>query len=256
MSDGFVVYDRRGPVVVIRLNRPDRMNSLSHALVAELDLAWRRFVEDEEARVAIYTGTGRAFCAGMDIKEAAQPSRVRSFPEPPLTIFHAGAVTKPVVAAVNGYAVGGGCFDVMRCDLRIAAASATFQLAEVTRSVLPHPLIEGIAGALPDCVVTELGLGRRLTARRAYEIGLVNEVVEANELLQVAQETASEIAGLPPLAVKAVLEGLRKARQAARSSTALHEWQRRATRELAASQDYREALAAFIEKRDPVYEGR
>jgi enoyl-CoA hydratase/carnithine racemase len=253
----FVAYEQDGPVVTIRLDRPERMNSLSRALVAGLDAAWRRFAADDAARVAIYTGTGKAFCAGMDVKEAAaaEPEDVR-VPEPALTVFHAGEVRKPVIAAVNGYAIGGGFFDVLRCDLRIAAESAVFQLAEALRSVLPHPLINGIAGALPDCLVTELGLGRRIGARRAYEMGLVNRVVPDESLPAEARRTAEEIAALPPLAVEAILDGLRRARRLGPDAAELRRWQEVTTRKLLASRDYREALSSFLEKRTPNYEGR
>jgi enoyl-CoA hydratase/carnithine racemase len=254
----FVAYEQDGAVVTIRLDRPERMNSLSAALVRELDEAWRRFAADDEARVAIYTGTGKAFCAGMDVKEAAAtaPEDVR-VPEPPLTVFHAGDVAKPVVAAVNGYAIGGGFFDVLRCDLRVAAESAVFQLAEVMRSVMPHPLINGIAGAVPDCLVTELGLGRRISARRAHEIGIVNRVVPDEELMPEAHAMAREIAELPPLAVAAVLTGLRRSRSQRRDDDgALQRWQEETTRTLLASEDYQEALASFLEKRPPTYRGR
>jgi enoyl-CoA hydratase/carnithine racemase len=257
MTLEFVVYEQQGGVVTIRLNRPERMNSLSRALIEDLEAAWQRFAADDEARVAIYTGTGKAFCAGMDVKEAAaaDPNTVR-IPEPPLTTFHAGEMRKPVIAAVNGYAIGGGFFDVLRCDLRIAGEGAVFQLAEVMRSVMPHPLVNGIAGALPDCLVTELALGARITAQRAYEMGLLNGVVPDAELLEAATELADTIASLPPLAVEAALEGLRRARALRPDDEGLRRWQEDATRRLLGSEDYREALASFLEKRPPTYKGR
>ncbi len=257
MTLEFVVYEQDGGVVTIRLNRPDRMNSLSRDMVRDLETVWQRFTADDRARVAIYTGTGRAFCAGMDVKEAvsADPSTIR-IPEPPLTTFHAGDVRKPVIAAVNGYAIGGGFFDVLRCDLRIAGESAIFQLAEVMRSVMPHPLVNGIAGALPDCLVTELALGARVTAQRAYEMGLINRVVPDDALLDAATEMAETIAALPPLAVEAALEGLRRSRALRPDDSELQRWQETSTRRLLESDDYREALTSFLEKRPPTYEGR
>jgi len=252
----FVVYEQSGPVVTIRLNRPERMNSLNKALVSELEAAWKTFASDAGALVAIYTGTGKAFCAGMDIKEAASAATLDvQTPEPPLTSFHAGEVVKPVIAAVNGYAIGGGFFDVLRCDLRVAAESATFQLAEVARSVLPHPLIEGIAGGLPDCLVVELGLGRRIGAQRAYEMGLINRVVADEQLIQEATSIAAEIAALPPLAVASTIAGLRRSRALSTDDNELRAWQQVETRKLIASEDYQEALAAFLEKRQPTYKG-
>jgi enoyl-CoA hydratase/carnithine racemase len=193
----------------------------------------------------------------MDVKEAlaADPSTIR-IPEPPLTMFHAGDVRKPVIAAVNGYAIGGGFFDVLRCDLRIAGESAVFQLAEVMRSVMPHPLINGIAGALPDCLVTELALGERLTAQRAYELGLVNRVVADEVLQHAAKEMAETVAALPPLAVEAALEGLRRSRALRPDDSELRRWQQASTRGLLASDDYREALTSFLEKRPPTYKGK
>lgn len=252
----FVEYERDNAIVTIRLNRPDRMNALGRALVAELDAAWHEFVADSDARIAIYTGSGKAFCAGMDVKEAAElDHEAVMFPEPPLTRFHAGDISKPVIAAVNGYAIGGGFFDVLRCDLRLAAESAVFQLAEVQRSVLPHPLIEGLAGGLPECLVTELGLGARIDAARAYMMGLVNRVVPDSDLMTEARALADGIAALPPLAVGLTLEGLRRARPRA-SSHGLRDWQAAATRQLRESADFEEALSSFLEKREPVYRGR
>ena len=252
----FVEYQSRGAIATIRLNRPERMNSLSRDLVRDLEAAWRAFVSSPDARVAILTGTGKAFCAGMDVKEAVRidPEDVR-IPEPPLTIFHAGLVTKPVIAAVNGYAIGGGFFDVMRCDLRIAAESAVFQFAEAARSVLPHALIDGIAGSIPDCLIAELGLGKRIDARRAYEIGLLNRVVPDEALIDAATEMAAEIAVLPPLAVESIVVGLRKARQLRSDDAELRRWQAETTTMLLRSDDYQEALASFLEKRPPVYKG-
>jgi enoyl-CoA hydratase/carnithine racemase len=252
----FVDYEKTGHVVTIRLNRPERRNSLGTELVRDLDEAWRAFASDADARVAIYTGAGTAFCAGMDVKDAAAQNGPAGFPEPPLTIFHAGEVSKPVIAAVNGFAIGGGFFDVMRCDLRIAAESAVLQLAEVLRSVMPHPLLAGIAGGIPDCLVTELALGRRITARRAYEIGLLNSVVDDAELIGEATRTAEEIAALPPLAVEGVVVGLRRARALRPDDEGLQSWQAEITARLRESDDQREALQSFLEKRPPRYAGR
>jgi enoyl-CoA hydratase/carnithine racemase len=131
-----------------------------------------------------------------------------------------------------------------------------FQLAEVLRSVMPHPLLDGIAGALPDCLVTELALGRRIDARRAYEIGLLNAVVDDGELMTEATARAEEIGRLPPLAVEAVVAGLRRSRAIRPDASELRRWQEQITERLRASEDQREALASFLEKRPPRYEGR
>jgi enoyl-CoA hydratase/carnithine racemase len=257
VSYEFVQYEKTHRVVTIRLNRPQRRNSLGWELVRDLDAAWRCFADDDDALVAIYTGTGVAFCSGMDIKEAANEGRAGpDAPEAePLTIFHAGLVPKPVIAAVNGFAVGGGFFDVLRCDLRLAAESASFQLAEVLRCVLPRPLIEGIAGALPQCLVTELALGWRIDAARAFEMGLINAVVSDDQLMARAHLAAQEVASLSPLAVMSTLEGLRRARAAQRLDPALVRWEAEAASELLASSDHAEAVSAFLEKREPVYGG-
>jgi enoyl-CoA hydratase/carnithine racemase len=252
----FVDYDKVDHIVTITLNRPERMNSLSAELLRDLDSAWTAFFADDDAFVAIYTGTGRAFCAGKDLKEAAEAAaRGVILPASPRLAFNTPEQAKPVICAVNGYAMGGGFLDVLKCDLRVAADSAEFQLAEVPRGVLPGPILEGLAGSLPDCLTTELALGGRITARRAYEMGLLNRVVPDGQLMSIARDYASRIARLPPLTVRLTVEALRRGRLTT-APVVDPAWRSAADKALANSSDTKEAILAFTEKRNPVYTGK
>jgi enoyl-CoA hydratase/carnithine racemase len=256
MSREFVEYEKDGHTAIITLNRPERMNALGAELLRDLHDVWHEFESDDDIFVAIYTGTGKAFCSGKDIKEAAGSSPIPAPLE--FSPLASGAGSKPVIAAVNGFAMGGGFMDVLRCDLRIAVEGAQFEFSEVARSVLPHPVFRGITGVLPDALVTELALGSRLTAARLYEIGLLNRVVPADALMAEARQLADRILALPPLAVKFTLEGLRLTRQVGSDEREhrIEAWERNADAVLQGSTDAREAMQSFLERRPPVYRGR
>ncbi len=256
MSYQFVDYEKEGHIAVIRMNRPERLNSQSQDMVRDLNAAWRRFMDDEEAWVAIYTGTGRSFCTGMDIKEAAEAAARGEKRLPAANLLDAGEVTKPVIGAINGFALGGGFLWTMLCDLRIAAESATFQIAEVLRSRVPTFLVRGLVDVFPHCQAVELGLGKKIDARKACELGLLNRVVPDSELMPAAMETAGEILELPPLAVRSVVEGVRKLRKSRMVGAEVEKWIASTQDELLATEDYAESLNSFVEKRKPVYRGR
>jgi len=256
MNYEFVDYEKKGRIAIIRMNRPDRLNSMSRGMVRDLNQAWRRYMGDEDAWVAIYTGTGRAFCSGMDVKEAAESAEKGQKPSPPTTPLDTGEVTKPVIAAINGFALGGGFFWSMKCDLRIAAESAVLQIAEVLRSRLPTILLRGLVDVFPHCLAMELGMGKRISARRAYEMGLLNKVVPDAEVMTEATKMAEEILELPPLAVRYTLEGLRNMRKARSVDGEVEKWMDRTLEKLLATEDYAESVKSFVEKRKPVYKGR
>lgn len=253
-----VGYEQRGHVALITMNRPERLNALSAGLMADLDRCFRRFLDDDDAWVAILTGEGRAFSTGMDIKErlADGPPQHSDIPYWGDNLFWDERVDKPTIAAVRGYAYGGGFFFATRCDLRIAARSARFQVTEPVRG--------GIAGYelqlhenLPYAVAAELSAGVTYTAARAYEVGLVNAVVPDDHLLDAAWAMAEGMCAIPPLAVHHNLRLLRDIRRGrsqlphATVGEARHAWD-----VLNGSEDTRESFLSFVEKRPPSYHRR
>ncbi|MFH1091217.1 MAG: enoyl-CoA hydratase/isomerase family protein, partial [Pseudomonadota bacterium] len=190
----YMDYEVTEHVALMTFNRPERLNAAGQQMFADLSEALLRFEADGEARVAILTGKGRAFCAGADLKELGERGAIKH-PHRRRDWFGFAKVSKPVIAAINGFAYGGGFFNAIFCDIRIAAESATFSIAEINRGrfgsvhVIPQ---QGI----PYCILMELGLGEVLTARRACQAGLVNFVVPDGDLLPAAQAMARRIAGL------------------------------------------------------------
>ena len=166
-----VETERHGQILVVRMNRPERLNALNHELRTLLAETWTAFRHDNELEVAIFTGAGRAFCAGEDMKESLQngaPGGRRPAIEDP---FMSGALEKPVIAAVNGFAMGGGFMLVERTDLRVAVRGAIFEVSEAKRWLLGG-YNHGHLANLPFPIAMEMALGFRFTAERFYELGL------------------------------------------------------------------------------------
>ncbi len=257
-----VEYRKEGAVAIITLNRPDKLNALSPVMARGLAQAWIDFQADEDARVAILTGTGRAFCAGIDVQDRQQRAEAgipgtalfaHDLPDLYLRPHEWGltGVTKPVIAAANGLATGIGFHLLIAADLRVAAEEATFGLAEVSVGLVGA---EGRVAAqrLPLAITMELALtGDFITAQRAYEVGLVNRVVPGHRLLEEALALAQRLLRHAPKALAynklAVLKAARPPNEAAELLT--HAF----NKELFGSEDHREALAAFLEKRPPRY---
>jgi enoyl-CoA hydratase/carnithine racemase len=258
----FIRYQVAGRIAVITINRPDVLNAIHPPASAELKDAWRRVREDRNVWVAILTGAGdRAFCAGMDLKwAAAHADERRRSSAPDLTVHFGGLVDapdrfdlwKPVIAAVNGVAAGGGCELALACDIVVAAEHARFGQPEVKRG-----LIAGAGGVhrLPRAIPLKIAMGllltgRLITAQEAHRWGLVNEVVPAGEALAAARRWAEEILEASPLAVQATkqaaLLGLERP-----LADALDERHYPAVARLRASEDPVEGPLAFAEKRPP-----
>ncbi len=211
------LYERDGHVSTITYNRPDVLNAIDAQMRRDLNAAWQRFVEDEDAWVAIVTGAGRAFCAGVDLKNPA--GAVGTWPgtfweTPTINSFESGLeVWKPTIAAVNGPCIGYGLTGVLACDFVIASDRATFAFPEVT---IGSPTIVG-AIRLPPKVgwanAMELLLtGDPVDAERAKEIGLVWRVVPHDDLMKEAQTLATRLCQGAPLAVRATKEVAYRAR--------------------------------------------
>ena len=174
--------ERHGQVLVVRMNRPERLNALNHELRVALAQTWTEFRHDTGLEVAILTGTGRAFCAGEDMKETLAnntPGGRRLEIEDP---FATGALEKPVIAAVNGFAMGGGFMLVERTDLRVAARGAVFEVSEAKRWLLGG-YDHGHLANLPYPIAMEMALGFRFTAERFHQLGFINRIVEPDRVI-------------------------------------------------------------------------
>src|SRR5712671_1663822 len=177
-----VETERHGQVLVVRMNRPERLNALSHEMRTELAKTWVEFRHSKELEVAIFTGSGRGFCAGEDMKESlatGKPGGTRpTLPDP----FMDGTLEKPVIAAVNGFAMGGGFMLVERADLRVAVPEAVFEVSEAKRWLLGG-YNHGHIANVPYPIAMEMALGFRFTAERSYEIGFLNRLTEPDQLM-------------------------------------------------------------------------
>jgi enoyl-CoA hydratase/carnithine racemase len=244
----YVEYKKKGHIVTITLNRPERLNALGKEVTDEIVDACKKVDSDKEARVAIITGTGRAFCAGNDVREMHE---VGGPPNPVHAAYIVAEVTKPVIAAVNGFALGGGCWMTIACDIRIAVKSATFGMPEIRRAIPLGPerfLIQQI----PLCIINEMiFLGEQITAQRAYEVGLINKVVGEGDLMAEAVKTAEKIADLSPWAIQ-----INKKAKIKASSLSKETFDEEQHRRIIARQadDFKEAVKAFAEKRKPIFE--
>ena len=245
-------------VLVITLDRPDALNALSQQLVAELNKALR-LARADAVRGVVITGAGeKAFAAGADISEFAgmEPLDAHRFAARGQAVFNnIESFPKPVVAAVNGYALGGGCELAMTCHLRVAAETAQFGQPEVQLG-----LIAGYGGTqrLPRLVgrgiATEMLLtGERISAQRAYEVGLVNRVVPAADVVETARQMVLTIASKAPVAVAMTLQAVRASDlplpQGLQQEAALFA-------QCAATEDFAEGVMAFLNRETPSFTGR
>ena len=246
-----VETERHGQVLVVRMNRPERLNALSTEMRAELARAWIGFRHDKELEVAIFTGTGRGFCAGEDMKESLQRGVAGGQKPAEEDPFMSGALEKPVIAAVNGFAMGGGFMLVERTDLRLAVREAVFEVSEAKRWLLGG-YNHGHIANVPYPIAMEMALGFRFTAQRFYEIGFLNRLVEADQLMPEAFKMAEHLLTLPPASRVNTVHMMRQMRPAPgpdmlKLATSLHEH--------GAKSDLMESRAAFAEKRKPNFKG-
>ena len=257
MTYQHLIVETKGRVGVIRLNRPPALNALNAALMSELATAVDGFEADADIGCMVITGSDKAFAAGADIKEMATKSYMDAFMGNfAATWDRVAHARKPVIAAVAGFALGGGCELAMQCDLIIAADNARFGQPEIKLGVIP-----GIGGtqrltrAVGKAKAMDLILtGRMMDAAEAERCGLVARVVPLAELVPNALETAKKIASLSPVAVMMAKETVNAAYETQLAEGVKLE--RRLFHSLFAFEDQKEGMAAFSEKRPAAFKGR
>jgi enoyl-CoA hydratase len=252
-----LLVDRKGAVTLVTLNRPQALNALNSQVLADLLAVFSAFDADDAQRCAVLTGSEKAFAAGADIKEMAPQGVGDMFG----SNFFAGydlfnRTRKPVIAAVSGYALGGGCELAMMCDFIIAGDNAKFGQPEIKLGVTPGMGgSQRLARAVGKAKAMEMCLtGRMMDAAEAESAGLVARVVPAADLLTEALKTAEAIAAMPPLAAIAVKEQVNVAFETTLQQGVLFE--RRLFHGLFGTEDQKEGMAAFVEKRPGKWVGR
>lgn len=269
-SHGEVIIRRRTPVLEIVLNRPDRLNALTPAMYLTMADAWEQYRDDADLRVAIVTGAGtRAFSAGADLRTtvplltgARAPSGdieerfLADLSRMNVALLRDFELFKPVVAAVNGDAIGAGTELLQATDLRVCSSDARFGLPEVRQGIVPGGgSITRLARQVPWAIACEMMmLGRPIDAPRALAAGLVNDVVPPGEVLARARAVADAVSDCAPLAVQAVKRGM-----IGSSGRPLGDGlagERHLVAEIMRTEDAREGPRAFLAKRRPVFVGR
>lgn len=256
MTYEFILTEVHDRVGLVRLNRPKALNALSSGLTRELMDALLAFEADEAIRAIVITGDERAFAAGADIKEMSEASAVEMLQRDMIGNFDAiQKITKPVIAAVSGWCLGGGNELAMSCDMIVASETARFGQPEINLGVIPGAGgTQRLTRAVGKALAMEMVLNNRtLTASEALQYGLVNRVVPVERYLQEALELATEIAARAPLAVRMGKEAVNHAFETTLAEGMADE--RRAFYFLFASQDQKEGMAAFTEKRKPQWKG-
>ena len=253
---GTVLYQREGHIATITYNRPEALNAINGELREDLNAAWQTFRDDEEAWVGIVTGAGRAFSAGADLRSPAAAQKGTFWEIPSYNSLESGMeIWKPVIAAVNGYALGFALTLVAACDFVIASDRAEFGFPEVKIGV---PTIQGSI-RMPKKVGWQnamelLLIGDRVDAKRAKEMGLVGWVVEHDSLMDEANKLANRLLGAAPLAQRATKEVAHRGQElpfvdAIRFGETMRRWG-------GATEDATEGRTAFRDKRDPQWKGK
>jgi len=256
MND-YILSKTDNHVGIATLNRPEVLNALSVELMDQLIAALEGFDNDPNIRVIVLAGSERVFAAGADIADMAEASVVQMSERNNLARWkRIAAVRKPIIAAVSGFALGGGCELAMHCDMIIASESAKFGQPEINICVMPGAGgTQRLTRAVGKFRAMELILtGRFLSAREAYDAGLVTRVVPKERFLAEALRLAHELATKPPLALKLAKEAILAADEM--SLTQGLEFERRLFYSLFATEDQKEGMKAFLEKRKPTFKGR
>jgi enoyl-CoA hydratase len=254
-----IILEKKGPIRTLIFNRPQELNKITYLLIEEINIALKQLRNDEEARVLIITGAGKAFMIGADLKLVQDSNylQMRKFLGAILDILtQVEDLEIPVIAAINGPAIGGGFELICSCDFRIASDSAVLGFPEIKLGSVPGASATSrllrIVGQTKAAEITMLG--NNITVQEALAMNLVNKVVPSDQLMSTAFELAEELAKRPPLALKLTKKALnigfdtdvKSARRFGLEAMTLTN----------ATEDMREGLAAFLEKRQPVFKGK
>lgn len=257
MAYEFIRTEVDGPIGIVQIHRPQKLNALNGRVMAEVIDALKAFDRDPAIRVLILTGDERAFAAGADIDEMAGETPAGMLARDHIAYWdRVREIRKPIIAAVSGWCLGGGCELAMACDLIVASETARFGQPEIKIGVIPGA---GGTQRLPRAVGKYLAMemvltGEPITAERAYQVGLVNRVVPKEVYLDEARRLARQIAAMPPVAVQLGKEAVLKAFETTLDTGLAYE--RRLFYMLFSTEDQKEGMQAFLEKRKPEWKGR
>lgn len=252
-----ILVTREGNIGLVQLNRPKVLNALSFELMSDLVNGLEELDKDEVIRVVILTGSGRAFAAGADLGEMSRSTPVDLVLGRRFELWdRIRKVSKPIIAAVGGYCLGGGNELAMNCDIIIASEVATFGQPEVNVGIIPGAGgTQRLARVVGKYKAMEMILtGKSISAAEAYRVGLVNRVVPPESLMEEVRKVAADIASKPPISVRSAKEAILRAQDSALEVGL--EFERKAFYMLFATEDAKEGMNAFLEKRTPNFKGK
>jgi enoyl-CoA hydratase len=253
----FILVDREAPIATIRFNRPKVLNALSPDLIGEMIDAMQRLDQDPEIGAMVLTGNERAFAAGADIGRMAESTVVEQIGRDQFATWDKlRKIKKPIIAAVSGWALGGGCETAMMCDMIVASETARFGQPEINIGIMPGAGgTQRMAQALGKARAMEVVLtGSPITAEEALAAGLINRIAPVESFLEEAQSLAREIAQKPPIAVQMAKQSVNAVFDDYLDRGLMTE--RRNFYMLFATEDQKEGMQAFLEKRKPQWKGR
>lgn len=252
-----ILTEVRERVGLVTLNRPEALNALNQTLLSELMDALDAFDKDEQVHVMVITGSQKAFAAGADIKEMVDKTALEMSQDDPIAVFgRIRTIRKPVIAAVSGWALGGGCELALSCDMIVASETAKFGQPEITIGVIPGAGgTQRLTRAVGKALAMEMILNNRtLSAQEALQFGVVNRVVAADQFLEQAMALAAEIAARPPAAVRSAKKMIDQSFEHPLTD-GIHE-ERQEFYNLFNTEDQKEGMQAFIDKRKPEWKGK